>query len=146
MADTSNGSGGQSDAEAYRLLLGELDSNQRLAIENARLHIYHAAYYELCETITGKAPSDEPPDEEEFKQQVLEYLKNRRDEFHKKICVDLKWCEQRRKFGTAMVPVPWLMWVIGFLIDVKTFGHPHLPDVFQDWGAESGFGDDLGLQ
>ena len=26
------------------------------------------------------------------------------------------------------------------------FGHPHLPDVFQDWGAESGFGGDLGLQ
>jgi len=25
-------------------------------------------------------------------------------------------------------------------------GHPHLPDVFQDWGAESGFGGDLGLQ
>ena len=28
----------------------------------------------------------------------------------------------------------------------KTPGHPHLPDVFQDWGAESGFGGDLGLQ
>jgi len=29
---------------------------------------------------------------------------------------------------------------------LTALGHPHLPDVFQDWGAESGFGGDLGLQ
>jgi len=32
------------------------------------------------------------------------------------------------------------------LYDKPATGHPHLPDVFQDWGAESGFGGDLGLQ
>jgi len=122
MSDTSGGNTTQSDVEALNLILGQQSPNDEALIELAREEIYHAAYYELCEAVTGKAPDGDPPDEETFKQQVLDFLNSRRDEFHERICVKLKWCQRRKEFGTSMVPIPWFLYVIGFLVDAKSFG------------------------
>tara|TARA_R110002072_G_scaffold211424_2_gene368967 strand:- start:140 stop:586 length:447 start_codon:yes stop_codon:yes gene_type:complete len=88
----------------------EFEAGQRL--------VYEAAYAELCPLVTGKEPTDPPPDEEEFKQRVLEFLERNRDEWERRICSDLKYCEIRKKYGHFVTPVFFLFKLTALICDL----------------------------
>jgi len=90
----------------------------------ARDLIYKQAYFELCFPITGKMPSEEPPDEEAFRVQVLKYLEKHRERVHNVVCVNMKWCEIRKKHDLLFLPMPLLIALALFLADLSVGGIP----------------------
>lgn len=79
-----------SDAHVAELLVGPYAAAQggfaaaasRAAYAKAYRRLYAEAYQELCETVTGEAPSAEPPDEEWFADQVLHFLEQNGERAH----------------------------------------------------------------
>ena len=56
---------------------GFVDADAAAALQIARRALYFAAYNEMCETVTGEAPLPLPPDEEEFSERVLAFLREK---------------------------------------------------------------------
>jgi hypothetical protein len=70
--------------------------------QNAYRVLYLQAYRELCEIVTGEAPSADPPDEEWFAERVLAFLREQGDRLYDAICVRFKYCERRQYVGISV--------------------------------------------
>jgi hypothetical protein len=87
------------------------------ALQRGKEALYHRAYAELCEAVTGKQPSDPPPDEETFAKQVEEFLEANRDKAKEAICVQFGYCEKMKSFGYFAIPIPLLLMLTMALFD-----------------------------
>lgn len=79
--------------------------------------LYHYAYFELCETVTGQPPSIDLPPEAWFRDQVKRVLVQQQKRLHHRICVELRYCERRRKTRYFSLPLPLSFGIIGALFD-----------------------------
>jgi hypothetical protein len=130
------GSEAQSELEASVWLEGKPVSVM-LVVGGQRL--YAQAYAELCEAVTGKAPSPAPPPEEEFKEQVRAFFKKHHDSLHKRICVDLKYCENSKKLETLPKALQGLILLATILTDFAVLAGT----VSASWLVLSGLLDEL---
>ena len=90
--------------------------------EAARKLIYKQAYLESCFAVTGKAPDDEPPDEETYKKQFMEFLTKNRDRVHAEVCVKLDWCGFQKKHKPWLIPIPMILALSLFFADLAAGG------------------------
>ncbi len=84
--------------------------------------IYNYAYHELCEPITGKKPSKEPPPEHDFKVRVLQYINENREKMYQKICIEFNYCERRRNAKNMSGFINGLAALLETLLESTTIG------------------------
>lgn len=83
---------------------------------DTRERLFQRAYDEMAPEVYGKAPP-ERPDEETFKQKFLEYVGDRRDELHQKVCVELRYCELKKRWKSWPSVIQGIMMILAILVD-----------------------------
>ncbi|MEZ5529741.1 MAG: hypothetical protein R3E57_07370 [Porticoccaceae bacterium] len=99
---------------------------ESLGIQNAltqsELQTYEIAYQELCLPITGNHPSPTAPPEPLFIRDIIDSLPHIHNVVYHKICVELNYCELKKK-GTDIADIGGpLAEALANIYDVKTFG------------------------
>ncbi len=97
-------------------------SHEVLQLEQAKAMLYKQAYQELCLSVTGDAPSDEPPDESEFSKSVLKFLNKNRDRAYEEICVKFNYCAKRKQYQYWTIPIPFFLLLIAYLAELGLTG------------------------
>ena len=94
---------------------GIVDADAAGALQIAPRALYLAAYNEMCETVTGEAPLPLPPDEAEFSEWVLAFLREKGDAAYQAICVRFKYCDRMDRIEWFSIPLVQIMVVAGLL-------------------------------